>query len=228
MIMDEAPPRDLTNLIVNYIPSVMTGKELRQLFEEWGEVESARIIIDRQTNQSKGYGFVKYRHEASALVAMAKMNGRELHNKQLKVTPARGRQSSNAYNPCYHGRVAVLPLTMPSFLPYTGMGSTQLFPPGTILVPHAPVVQVQPPVVYMDGNWNSIAPPFTVGGLEQQLPVFGAYQPCFRPPSAYYVHSGVTAGTTFHSMQASLESRLMPQGSSIAMAGGGRWSAGFD
>jgi RNA recognition motif-containing protein len=90
--MSEAP--DPRNLIVNYIPTPVTDAELRQMFEQFGEVESARIITDRQTQQPKGYGFVKFKEESSARAAAEVMNGFEIYSKRLKVTTARGPQAS--------------------------------------------------------------------------------------------------------------------------------------
>lgn len=81
---------DPRNLIINYIPTPVSEEELKQLFVQYGEVESARIILDRETGQPKGYGFVKFMNEDSAHEAIRKMNGFEIHNKRLKVTTARG------------------------------------------------------------------------------------------------------------------------------------------
>ena len=89
---------DPKNLIVNYIPTPVTDAELRQIFEQFGEVESARIIVDRQTGHPKGYGFVKFKDEGSARTAIEVMNGFEIYNKRLKVTPARGPQAAQIGN----------------------------------------------------------------------------------------------------------------------------------
>lgn len=83
-------PQDPRNLIVNYIPTPVDDEELRQLFEQFGELESARVIIDRVSNIPKGYGFVKFKTEAAAREAIQKMNGFEIKNKRLKVTTAKG------------------------------------------------------------------------------------------------------------------------------------------
>lgn len=96
-MQQQHPPvvgEDPTNLIVNYVPTPVTDAELRQLFEQYGELESARVIVDRHTHHPKGYGFVKFKHEASAREAIEKMNGFEILNKRLKVTPAKGPQNA--------------------------------------------------------------------------------------------------------------------------------------
>jgi RNA recognition motif-containing protein len=78
------------NLIVNYIPTPVTSDELWQLFEQYGEVESARVILDPKTQHPKGYGFVLFKSETCAANAIKNMNGFEIHGKRLKVTVAHG------------------------------------------------------------------------------------------------------------------------------------------
>ncbi|KAG8346953.1 putative RNA recognition motif (a k a RRM RBD or RNP domain) [Trypanosoma vivax] len=87
---------DPRNLIINYIPTPVTENELRALFEPFGEVESLRIICDRETNHPKGYGFVKYKAVEAAKAAAAKLSGHPIRNKRLRVTPALGPRSSQA------------------------------------------------------------------------------------------------------------------------------------
>jgi hypothetical protein len=94
---------DPRNLIINYIPTPVSEEELKQLFVQYGEVESARIILDRETGQPKGYGFVKFMSEESAQEAIRKMNGFEIHNKRLKVTTARGPAAMQRGGSSSHG-----------------------------------------------------------------------------------------------------------------------------
>ena len=102
--MSELPPSDPKNLIVNYIPTPVTDEELRQMFAQFGEVESARVIVDREmNNHPKGYGFVKFRTPEAAASAIQNMNGFEILGKRLKVTPAKGHQSAQINQ--YHSRV---------------------------------------------------------------------------------------------------------------------------
>ncbi|KEG12729.1 RNA-binding protein [Trypanosoma grayi] len=90
---------DPRNLIVNYIPTPVTDAELRQLFEQFGVVESARVIVDRaNNNHPKGYGFVKFSSEMAARAAIEGMNGFQIYNKRLRVTPARGPQNAHTNN----------------------------------------------------------------------------------------------------------------------------------
>lgn len=77
------------NLIVNYLPSSLNPTAFKNMFTPFGEVESCRIIYDKATSTSMGYGFVKYTTEESANKAIQIMNGQIVENKTLKVSLAR-------------------------------------------------------------------------------------------------------------------------------------------
>lgn len=66
-----------------------TDQELEQAFSEFGEVVSASVIRDRDTNRSRGFGFVEFAQEADAQKAKEAMNGKELSGRALKVDEAR-------------------------------------------------------------------------------------------------------------------------------------------
>lgn len=79
-----------TNLIVNYLPQTMTQvEEIRSLFSSIGEVESCKLIRDKVTGQSLGYGFVNYQRQEDAAKAIQTLNGLRLQNKTIKVSYAR-------------------------------------------------------------------------------------------------------------------------------------------
>ncbi|XP_017877015.1 ELAV-like protein 1 isoform X9 [Ceratina calcarata] len=78
-----------TNLIVNYLPQSMTQDEIRSLFSSIGEVESCKLIRDKLTGQSLGYGFVNYHRPEDAEKAIITLNGLRLQNKTIKVSYAR-------------------------------------------------------------------------------------------------------------------------------------------
>jgi RNA recognition motif-containing protein len=63
-------------------------ERLRDLFAEVGTVESATVITDRDTGQSRGFGFVEMSTAEEATQAIARLNGRELDGRQLKVEMA--------------------------------------------------------------------------------------------------------------------------------------------
>ena len=89
-------PEVLRNLIVNYIPTTIDELQLRQLFEMYGPVESIKIVTDRETRTSRGYGFVKYRFAMSAANAIQYLNGYPLMNKRLKVAYAKQAEAQQA------------------------------------------------------------------------------------------------------------------------------------
>lgn len=78
-----------TNLIVNYLPQTMSQEDIRSLFVSVGEVESCKLIRDKVTGQSLGYGFVNYVKQEDAEKAINSLNGLRLQNKTIKVSIAR-------------------------------------------------------------------------------------------------------------------------------------------
>ena len=68
-----------------------TEETVRQAFESFGQVNSARIIKDKDTGQSKGFGFVEMLEQSQAQAAIKSLNGKELLGKQMTVNEARPR-----------------------------------------------------------------------------------------------------------------------------------------
>ena len=66
-------------------------QELENLFSQHGTVTSARVIIDRYDNRSKGFGFVEMEDDAAATAAIETLNGNEHMGRELKVSEARER-----------------------------------------------------------------------------------------------------------------------------------------
>lgn len=79
----------LKKLFVGSLGYSVTQAQLTELFSTAGKVESAAIIIDRETGQSKGFGFVEMSSEAEAEQAIAKFNGYNLDGRALVVNEAR-------------------------------------------------------------------------------------------------------------------------------------------
>ena len=77
----------ISNLNYNTVES-----ELEALFQNYGEVESAKIIIDRDTDRSRGFGFVEMPNDEEALKAIEELNQREFKQKVLNVSEARPRE----------------------------------------------------------------------------------------------------------------------------------------
>jgi RNA recognition motif-containing protein len=80
-------------LYVGNLPFSTTGESLEQLFSEHGEVLSARIIKDRQTGRSRGFGFVEMEDQA-ADKAMEALNGQEFEGRTLRIGEAREQNSA--------------------------------------------------------------------------------------------------------------------------------------
>ena len=79
------------NIYVGNLSYNSTEDTLRSAFEQYGSVLSARVITDRETGRSRGFGFVEMEDDA-AEQAIAGMNGADLDGRQLKVNEARPRE----------------------------------------------------------------------------------------------------------------------------------------
>jgi RNA recognition motif-containing protein len=79
------------NIYVANIPFKATEAELKGLFEEYGEVSSAKIILDKFTQRSRGFGFVEMSDDAAGQQAISSLNGADFMGKNLVVNEARPR-----------------------------------------------------------------------------------------------------------------------------------------
>ena len=80
------------NIYVGNLPFSMTEEELESSFAAHGEVQSARIITDRFTGQSRGFGFVEMADNGAAEAAIQALNGQEIQGRPLTVNEARPRE----------------------------------------------------------------------------------------------------------------------------------------
>ena len=76
-------------LYVGNLSFDVSDADLEQAFSEYGEIASATVIKDRDSNRSKGFGFVEFVQEADAQKAKEAMNGKELGGRALKVDEAK-------------------------------------------------------------------------------------------------------------------------------------------
>ena len=79
------------NIYVGNLPYSTTREDLEALFGEFGAVEAARVVMDRETGRSKGFGFVEMADEAGK-AAIEKLNGSEIGGRKAVVNEARPRE----------------------------------------------------------------------------------------------------------------------------------------
>ena len=79
------------NIYVGNLSNEATDDTLREAFESFGQVTSARVIKDKDNGQSRGFGFVEMVEQAQAQAAIRSLNGKELLGKEMSVSEARAR-----------------------------------------------------------------------------------------------------------------------------------------
>jgi len=83
----------LKNLYVGNLPFQVNGSDLEQLFSEFGAVQSAVVVEDRETGRSRGFGFVEMVSAAAAQAAIDGLHDREYQGRRLTVNEARPREA---------------------------------------------------------------------------------------------------------------------------------------
>jgi cold-inducible RNA-binding protein len=78
-----------SKLYVGRLPYAVNDAELQELFAAHGTVESARVITDRDSGQSKGFGFVEMSNDDEAAAAIQALNNHEIQGRQIAVSVAR-------------------------------------------------------------------------------------------------------------------------------------------
>ncbi|MBO5689128.1 MAG: RNA-binding protein [Lentisphaeria bacterium] len=84
------------NIYVGNLPYSIDRDQLREIFAQFGEVRAARIVIDRESGKSKGFGFVDMDNDAEANEAIAKLNGTEIGGRKAVINEARPREDRPA------------------------------------------------------------------------------------------------------------------------------------
>ena len=82
------------NLYVSNLGFHMTEEDLKKLFEPFGQVTSAKIINDRETGRSRGFGFVEMDSEKDGNEAIAKLNNKDIQGRPLSVSVARDKPAT--------------------------------------------------------------------------------------------------------------------------------------
>ena len=81
------------NMYVGNLPYSITDEELRSTFEAYGTVDSAKVIFDRDSGRSKGFGFVEMPDNAEADAAIKALNDTPMGGRNIKVNEARPREN---------------------------------------------------------------------------------------------------------------------------------------
>lgn len=86
------------NIYVSNLGYAVQDADLSQLFSGYGQVTSAKVILDKMTNQSRGFGFVEMTDDTAANTAIAELNGKTVDGRAIKVSEARPREEKPRSN----------------------------------------------------------------------------------------------------------------------------------
>ena len=81
------------NIYVGNLPFSTSNEDLNELFAAFGEVTSAKVIRDKFTDRSRGFGFVEMENDEEADKAIAELNGNEIEGRALKIDEAKPRRT---------------------------------------------------------------------------------------------------------------------------------------
>lgn len=84
----------MLNIYVGNLDYSISSDDLRELFEEFGTVNSANVITDRDTRRSKGFGFIEMEDDDEAHEAIEELDGAEFEGRTIKVNEARPREDN--------------------------------------------------------------------------------------------------------------------------------------
>jgi RNA recognition motif-containing protein len=80
------------NIYVGNVPFQTSEDQLKELFEQYGQVEQAKIIVDRATGRSKGFGFVEMSERDEGMKAIEELDSKDFMGRTLRVNEARPRK----------------------------------------------------------------------------------------------------------------------------------------
>jgi len=90
-------------LYVGNLGYSVTSEAVQELFEQYGQVRSSAVLIDRETNRSRGVGFVEMENEADADAAIQNLDGNDFQGRRLTVTEAKPRTPGGGGGGGYRG-----------------------------------------------------------------------------------------------------------------------------
>jgi RNA recognition motif-containing protein len=91
------------NIYVGNISFNASEDDIRDIFGEYGQVDSVKIILDHDTGRSRGFGFVEMANDDEGRAAVESLNGYDLEGRELKVNEARPRERRNNFGGGYGG-----------------------------------------------------------------------------------------------------------------------------
>jgi RNA recognition motif-containing protein len=80
------------NIYVSNLSFAVQDEDLRSYFAEYGEVTSAKVIMDKYTNRSRGFGFVEMSDNAAAQKAITELDGAKVDGREIRVNQAKPRE----------------------------------------------------------------------------------------------------------------------------------------
>lgn len=86
------------NIFIASLPFQLEESDIKELFEDYGEVTSVKLITDRETGRKRGFGFIEMPNEEEALSAIKAMDQTEIYERTISVTQAEDRKQSGGGN----------------------------------------------------------------------------------------------------------------------------------
>ena len=86
------------NIYVSNLSFNVQDDDLRGFFEEYGEVTSARVVMDKMTQRSRGFGFVEMSDDTAAQKAISELDGASVEGRNIRVTVAKPREERTGGN----------------------------------------------------------------------------------------------------------------------------------
>lgn len=89
------------NIYVGNLSYKMTDEDLEKLFKTFGSVSESKVVIDRESGRSKGFGFVEMPNQAEGDEAIKKLDGKEVDGRNIKVNVAKPKEDKPRRNQGY-------------------------------------------------------------------------------------------------------------------------------